>query len=49
MIAFLSRLFTLAPGDLIYSGTPSGVAAIDRGDRLHGHVDGIGDLEVAVV
>lgn len=49
MIAYLSRLFTLAPGDLIYSGTPSGVGAINRGDRLHGHVDGLSDLEVVVV
>ncbi len=49
MIAYLSELFTLAPGDLILSGTPSGVAAIQRGDRLHGHADGIGDLEVEVV
>lgn len=49
MIAYLSELFTLAPGDLILSGTPSGVAAVKRGDRLHGHAAGIGDLEVEVV
>jgi fumarylpyruvate hydrolase len=49
MIAYLSQLFTLAPGDLIMSGTPSGVAAVQKGDRLHGHADGIGDLEVLVV
>lgn len=49
MIAYLSRLFALAPGDLIYSGTPAGVGAVVRGDRLHGHVDGVGDLEVTVV
>ncbi|MGI9451301.1 MAG: fumarylacetoacetate hydrolase family protein [Geminicoccaceae bacterium] len=49
MIAYLSELFTLAPGDLILSGTPSGVAAVKRGDRLHGHADGIGDLEVEVI
>ncbi len=49
MIAYLSRLFLLAPGDVIYSGTPAGVGAVVRGDSLHGHVDGIGDLEVTVV
>jgi fumarylpyruvate hydrolase len=49
MISYLSGLFTLAPGDLIFSGTPSGVAAVKRGDTLHGHVDGVGDLEVRVV
>lgn len=47
-IAFLSRLFELRPGDLIFTGTPAGVAAVERGDRLRGHVDGVGDLEVEV-
>ena len=36
IIATLSGLFTLAPGDLIYSGTPAGVGATVRGDTLHG-------------
>jgi len=49
MISYLSCLFTLRPGDLILSGTPSGVGAVNRGDKLHGHIDGIGDLEVRVV
>jgi len=49
MISYLSELFELAPGDLILSGTPSGVAAINKGDKLHGHAEGVGDLEVAVV
>jgi fumarylpyruvate hydrolase len=49
MIAYLSDLFELQPGDLIMSGTPSGVGPVMRGDRLHGHVDGVGDLEVLVV
>jgi fumarylpyruvate hydrolase len=49
MISYLSGLFTLAPGDLIFSGTPSGVAAVNRGDRLKGRVDGVGDLDVVVV
>jgi fumarylpyruvate hydrolase len=49
MIAYLSELFTLAPGDLILSGTPSGVAAVQKGDKLAGHADGIGDLLVEVV
>jgi fumarylpyruvate hydrolase len=48
MIAYLSELFTLAPGDLILSGTPSGVGPVQPGDRLRGHVDGVGELEVAV-
>src|SRR5216684_1135916 len=48
-IAYLSRYMMLAPGDLIYSGTPEGVAAVVRGDKLHGHVDGLEDLNVAIV
>jgi fumarylpyruvate hydrolase len=49
IISYLSGLFTLMPGDLIFSGTPSGVAAVSRGDQLTGHVDGVGELQVAVV
>ena len=48
-IAFLSTLFELKPGDLIFTGTPAGVGAIKKGDNMKGHVDGVGDLEVAVV
>lgn len=46
-IAYLSNLITLRPGDLIMSGTPSGVGPVQRGDRLEGHVDGVGDLTVS--
>ena len=49
MISYLSGLFELMPGDLILSGTPSGVAAVKRGDVLHGHVEGVGDLHTKVV
>lgn len=49
MIAYLSTLFTLRPGDLILSGTPAGVGPVVRGDRLHGGVDGIGEIEIRVV
>lgn len=49
MIAYLSSLFALAAGDVILSGTPSGVGPVQRGDRLEGHVDGVGDLHCKVV
>jgi fumarylpyruvate hydrolase len=46
-IAFLSTLVELRPGDLIMTGTPKGVGPVRRGDRLVGHIDGVGDLKVA--
>jgi fumarylpyruvate hydrolase len=49
MISYLSGLFTLAAGDIIMSGTPSGVGPVQRGDLLRGHIEGVGDLEVRVV
>jgi fumarylpyruvate hydrolase len=48
VIASLSRLVTLAPGDLIYSGTPSGVGALQPGDRVRGGVDGVEVFELAI-
>jgi fumarylpyruvate hydrolase len=49
MISYLSDLFTLKAGDVILTGTPSGVGPVQRGDKMHGHVAGIGDLHVDVV
>ena len=48
VIASLSRLVTLAPGDLIYSGTPSGVGALQPGDRVRGGVDGVDTFELTI-
>jgi inorganic triphosphatase YgiF len=41
--------FELKAGDLIMTGTPAGVGACKRGDRMKGHVDGVADLDVLVV
>ena len=49
IIACLSGLFTLAGGDLIFTGTPAGVGPVVRGDRLHGRIAGVGEIEVEVV
>jgi len=49
MIAYLSRLVALAPGDLIFSGTPAGVAAAGRGDLLEGEVAGVGTVRTRIV
>jgi len=45
-INYLSNLITLQPGDLIFSGTPAGVGPVKAGDKLEGHVDGVGELLV---
>lgn len=42
LIATLSSMFTLYPGDLIYTGTPEGVSAIRSGDRLEAQLVGLG-------
>ncbi|MBU6261203.1 MAG: fumarylacetoacetate hydrolase family protein [Burkholderiales bacterium] len=44
----LSAAWTLQPGDLIYTGTPAGVAAVVPGDLMVGSIDGLGSLRVAV-
>jgi len=48
-ISYLSGLVTLAAGDLIYSGTPEGVAAVVKGDTLQGFVDKAGTVSVTYV
>ena len=48
IIEHLSAAWTLAPGDLIMTGTPEGVAAVGRGDRLKGTVDGLPAIEVRI-
>ncbi len=48
VVAELSSYVTLRPGDLIYTGTPDKVGPVQRGDRLHAHVDGLLDLFVTV-
>jgi fumarylpyruvate hydrolase len=48
-IAYLSRLVRLAPGDLIYTGTPENVAAVQRGDLLEGVVEGVGTIRTRIV
>ncbi|KIF80457.1 fumarylacetoacetate hydrolase family protein [Noviherbaspirillum autotrophicum] len=48
-IEHLSKYFELQPGDLIFSGTPEGVAAVQRGDLLEGRIDGLGELRVKIV
>jgi fumarylpyruvate hydrolase len=48
-ISYLSGLVRLAPGDLIYTGTPENVAAVERGDLLEGVVEGVGTVTTRIV
>ena len=48
-IAYLSQYYLLKPGDLIFTGTPAGVGAVQRGDKLVGKVEGLADLIVEIV
>ena len=48
MIANLSTLFELRPGDLIFTGTPEGVSKVERGQTMTGGVDGLGEIRVRV-
>jgi fumarylpyruvate hydrolase len=47
-IAELSTLYELAPGDLLFTGTPEGVGAVTVGDRIHGGIDGIDEIEITI-
>jgi fumarylpyruvate hydrolase len=49
IIVELSTLFELAPGDLIFTGTPAGVGPVQRGDSLVGGVDGLETLRTTIV
>lgn len=47
-IAYLSEYFRLAPGDLIFTGTPEGVGPVGRGAQLLAHVDGLPELKIRI-
>lgn len=49
IIAEASKLWRLAPGDLIFTGTPEGVGPMVRGDLVKGGVDGVGELSFRIV
>ncbi len=44
IVSEASKLWRLMPGDLIYTGTPEGVGPVQKGDRVEGSVEGVGDL-----
>lgn len=46
LISYCSRIFTLEPGDLIYTGTPDGVGPVTDGDQLEARARGLGTLRI---
>ena len=48
VIEHLSALWRLEPGDLIFTGTPEGVAAVGPGDLLSGTVEKVGSLKIEI-
>lgn len=49
IVAALSKLVRLAPGDLIFTGTPDGVATLQKGDLAEGEIAGVGKVAVRIV
>ncbi len=48
IISCISQSMTLAPGDLIMTGTPEGVGPVVRGDVMTGGIDGLGEIEITI-
>lgn len=48
-IAYLSSYFELAPGDVIFAGTPEGVGAVTKGQTMVGAIEGLGEVRLRVV
>lgn len=48
VIAYCSSLFTLEPGDLIFTGTPEGVGKVNPGDELEAKIESVGKLRVHI-
>jgi fumarylpyruvate hydrolase len=48
LIVDLSKFYHLQPGDLIFTGTPEGVGAVEVGDRIDGHINGVGEITLHI-
>ena len=48
IVAALSRYVALAPGDLIFTGTPAGVGPLRPGDHVEGVVEGVGTVSLTI-
>ena len=48
LVSHLSRFYRLAPGDLIYTGTPAGVGPVVPGNRIHGEIAGLPPVDLTI-
>ena len=48
LISHLSGFYNLRAGDLIFTGTPAGVGAVVAGDKITGHIDGLGEIALTI-
>jgi fumarylpyruvate hydrolase len=48
IVSFISASITLAPGDLIFTGTPAGVGPVKAGETLTGGIEGVGTIEITI-
>jgi 2-keto-4-pentenoate hydratase/2-oxohepta-3-ene-1,7-dioic acid hydratase in catechol pathway len=48
LVQYISSLLKLEEGDLIFTGTPAGVSKVNRGDKLEGSIENIGELNCAI-
>ncbi|MBY0415857.1 MAG: fumarylacetoacetate hydrolase family protein, partial [Bdellovibrionales bacterium] len=49
IISYLSTVFTLSPGDIIFTGTPAGVSPLKVGDKMLAQLDGLASLNLGVI
>ena len=49
LVSYLSKIFTLEPGDLIFTGTPEGVGPVHAGDVMEAELEAVGTLRVGVI
>jgi len=49
LISYISKIFTLLPGDIILTGTPSGVGPLTSGDKIEASINGLVGAETTVI
>ncbi len=48
LLSHISKIFTLEPGDIVLTGTPAGVSALNHGDRINASISGVGQISFTV-